>query len=107
MSRSRLFGQMRRGKTTPSGMYLLLLRSKAAKSAPLQGLVNASSIVVLIVRSRRDRDSDGPALLNHIKTWLTSHTELYLGLGGLLLKTPFRMRVINGCLPTSSPSIFS
>ena len=88
-------------------MYFLLVSSKAAKSAPLQGLVNARSIIVLIVRSRRDRDSEGPIDFNHAKTWLTSHTELYLGLGGILLKTLFSMQAISGCFPTSTPSIFS
>ena len=82
-------------------MYFLLFRPKAAKSAPLQGLVNARSIVVLIVSSQRDRESEGPINLSHAKTWLTSHTELCLGLGGLLLKTPFSMRAISGCFATS------
>ena len=88
-------------------MYFLLVSPKAAKSVPLQGLVNARSIFVLIVSSQRDRNFEGPIDLNDEPGQQPTLNYTWIYIGGLLLKIPFSMWEISGCFPTSTPSIFS
>ena len=66
-------------KDTPSGRYLLNLRSRCDRSADLDGLVNARSITVLRVRSVSDRLVFSPRDSMYDVTFETSHVSEYLG----------------------------
>ena len=45
--------------------------------------------------------------LRKSRTCLKSHTNIYLGLGGLKLNTPDTNEQIRGCFPTGKTSIYS
>ena len=65
-------------------------------------------MVTFSVSSLFDNWSLSPNLsLRKSGTCLTSHTNIYLGLGGLELNTPDTNEQIRGCFPTDKPSICS
>lgn len=94
-------------KVTPSGLDLSNVTSKLCKSADLEGLVRASNMVVLKVRSFKDNVSFTPFFSMYSNTLLISHVEAYLGCGGLRLATPAINLEIVGCWPMLAPSTLS
>ena len=77
------FASLAGWKVTPSGLYCRYLISRLTKSIDLDGLVRASSMAVLRVRSCRDKLSLLPSDTKYDVTLDTSRVEEYLGCGGL------------------------
>ena len=94
-------------KITPSGLSLFPLRFSCDKSADLDGRVNANNIAVFQLSCFRERESLPPHEEICNDTVCTFHVLVYLGNGGLSLKTPFISLVTSGCCPTVYPSTLS
>ena len=66
-------------KVTLSGRYRLNLRSSCARSADLDGRVNARIMTVLCVRVASERESFSPRDSMYVVTVSTFHVSEYLG----------------------------
>ena len=96
--------QMIGGECHTYGQYALVLRSRAARSAPLHSLVRAKSISILIVRIWRDKVTDSPSFLNISKIKLMFQIDWHLSFGILSLKTPFSTLDFKEYWPAGFPS---